>query len=187
MESNAGYEYLKYMTETTDKRAILKDLMDQYGNDVWNYAFSLTHKWEQADDITQDVFLKAYRHLHTFRCESSIKTWLLAITRNAVKDLRKSAFFRKVTLVDLIPFREVHPSAEHEAIENQAVSDIWKKVLQLPVKYREVLILYGHHQLSMKEIAELLDVSIGTVKSRLHHARMKVIQIKEVEDHGANQ
>jgi RNA polymerase sigma factor (sigma-70 family) len=186
LEPNTDYEYLRYITETTDKRTILKDLMNEFGNDVWNYAYSLTHKWEQADDITQDVFLKAYRHLHTFRCESSIKTWLLAITRNTVKDLKKSAFFRKVTLVDLIPSRDVHPSAESEVIENNAVSDIWKKVLLLPVKYREVLILYGHYQLSMKEIAEMLDVSIGTVKSRLHHARMKVIHIKEVEEHGAH-
>lgn len=181
MESNTDVEYLRYITSTTDKKAILKDLMDAYGRDVWNYAYSLTHKWEAADDITQDVFLKAFRHLHTFRSQSSIKTWLLAITRNTVKDYKKSAFMRKVTLVDFIPTRDTEPSAEHETMEKLAISDIWQKVLKLPVKYREVLILYGHHQLSMKEIADMLDINVGTVKSRLHQARIKVLQIKDRE------
>lgn len=183
MESNTSHEYLRYMTESTDKKTILQNLMEQYGSDVWNYAYSLTHKWEVADDITQDVFLKAYRHLHTFRCKSSVKTWLLAITRNTIKDYRKSAFIRKVTLVDRIsPKNSAHPSAEQEVMDKQATNDIWKKVLKLPVKYREVLILYGHYQLSMKEIADLLGVSIGTVKSRLYHARNKVNQLKDGEE-----
>lgn len=183
MGSNSNYEYLRYISDTTDKKRILQDLMEEYGTDVWNYAYSLTNKWEVADDITQDVFLKAYRHLHTFRQEASVKTWLLSITRNTVKDYRKSAFFRKVTLVDQIYQKNAtHPAAETEVLEELSISEIWKKVLRLPMKYREVLILFAHYQLSMKEIAEILDVSVGTIKSRLYHARIKVTQMKDGEE-----
>jgi RNA polymerase sigma-70 factor (ECF subfamily) len=66
-------------------------------------------------------------------------------------------------------------------MENMAVNEIWQKVLKLPAKYREVLVLSAHHQLSMAEIATILEISSGTVKSRLHHARVKVLKMKELE------
>ncbi len=64
-------------------------------------------------------------------------------------------------------------------METMAIHALWSKVLNLPVKYREVLVLFAHHQLSMKEIANVLGVSEGTVKSRLFHARSKLSKIKE--------
>lgn len=174
VQSESQFDYLKYMHTDADRKAILHDLMNAYGKDVWNFAYSMTRKWDQADDITQEVFLKVYRNLHTFRSESSVKTWLLAITRNMVLDYRKSAFLRRVTLVDAFRDDGAAHSAEHEVIESLAVNEMWKQVLHLPYKYREVIILYAHYQLSMKEMAELLGVSEGTVKSRLFHARRKL-------------
>ncbi|MDF2724343.1 MAG: polymerase sigma-70 factor [Paenibacillus sp.] len=173
------FEYLQYISETTDRKAILRDLMTTHGDDVWNYAFSICRKPELADDITQDVFLKVYRRLTSFRGESSVKTWLLTITRNTALDYKRSAFWRKVTLFDRITTTGSSQSAEHEALEHLAINNIWSQVLQLPPKYREVLILFAHHQLSMKEIAEVLDISVGTVKSRLHHARLNILKTEE--------
>jgi RNA polymerase sigma factor (sigma-70 family) len=184
LDSESNFEYLKYMCESADRKTVLHDLMTAYGKDVWNFAYGMTRKWDQADDITQEVFIKAYRNLHTFRSESSIKTWLLSITRNTVLDYRKSAFVRKVTLVDSFTDRAQSRSAEQEVIESLAVNEMWKKVLALPVKYRETVILFAHYQMSMKEIAELLGVSEGTVKSRLFHARKKLARLKEGENRG---
>ncbi|KPV58182.1 RNA polymerase sigma70 factor [Paenibacillus sp. A3] len=182
MESNVNFDYLKYLSASSDKKAILNELMNAYGKDVWNYAYSITRKWDQADDITQEVFIKVYRNLSTFRSESSVKTWLLAITRNMTLDYRKAAFYRKVTLVDFIASRgeyeQTAASTEHEVLNKMAVNEMWDMVLKLPVKYREVLILYAHHQLSMKEMAEVLGVSEGTIKSRLFHARGKISKMK---------
>lgn len=174
VQPESRFEYLKYIDTDADRKAILSELMTAYGKDVWNFAYSMTRKWDQADDITQEVFIKAYRNLHTFRSESSVKTWLLAITRNMVLDYRKSAFLRRVTLVDAFSDDGASRSAEQEVIESLAVNDMWKQVFALPYKYREVIILYAHYQLSMKEMAELLGVSEGTVKSRLFHARRKL-------------
>jgi RNA polymerase sigma-70 factor (ECF subfamily) len=184
LEAEVNFEYLKYLSESSDRKAILQELMKAYGKDVWNYAFSMTRKWDQADDITQEVFIKVYRNLHTFRSESSVKTWLLAITRNMTLDYRRSAFLRKVTLVDLFTPAEKQPSTEQEVMEKMTVNEMWELVLKLPVKYREPLILYAHYQLSMKEIADMLGLSEGTVKSRLYHARSKLSKMKESVSHG---
>lgn len=175
------FEYLKYVSETTDQKTILRNLMETYGNDVWNYAFSICRNSDLADDITQDAFLKVYRNLTTFRGEASVKTWLLTITRNTTYDYLRKAFWRKVTLVGFIQSTGTSLSAETEAMEKLYASDIWKKVISLPPKYREILILHAHYQLSTKEMASILNISEGTVKSRLHHARLKVVKLKERE------
>jgi RNA polymerase sigma-70 factor (ECF subfamily) len=185
MDIQADFEYLRSMADSTDKKEIVVDLMTAYGNYVWNYAFSITKKHELADDITQEVFLKVFRSLFTFRSESSIKTWLFAITRNTIYDYRRSAFFRKVTLVQYVDYTSSHMSAESEVMEQLEINDIWQKVLELPLKYREVIILYGHEQLSMREIAQILSISEGKVKSRLYRARIKLQKMTEDEHHGS--
>ncbi|QGQ96464.1 sigma-70 family RNA polymerase sigma factor [Paenibacillus psychroresistens] len=178
MDVHMDFDYLRTVADTSDKKAIVVDLMTAFGEKVWNYAFSLTRKREQADDITQEVFIKVYRNLFTFRNEASIKTWLFTITRNTAYSYRRTAFFRKVSLVSHAETLQTQRSAENEVMEKIGVSDIWEKVMQLPLKYREVIILFGYDQLSMKEIAEVLDINEGTVKSRLHNARLRLLKLK---------
>jgi RNA polymerase sigma-70 factor, ECF subfamily len=168
------FDYLRTLSAGHDKNAILSELIQHFGQDVWNFAFSLTQQRSLADDITQDAFLKAFRNLETFKGQSHIKTWLLSITRNVAADYRRSAFFRKVTLTERFSNPGISPSAEYEALDRLASNEVWKQVLRLPVKYREVLVLYAHNGLQMKEIAQLLDISEGTVKSRLFRARVKI-------------
>src|SRR5690554_2972324 len=95
----------------------LEQLMNQFGQDVWNFAYFLAKNRSLADDITQDVFLQAYLHVASFRGESSVKTWLLKITRNISLNYRKSAFFRKVLLVDVVISKESIQSAEQSFME----------------------------------------------------------------------
>ncbi|WP_373229669.1 sigma-70 family RNA polymerase sigma factor [Cohnella sp.] len=172
------------MVESEDNNALLDELMKAYGNDVWNYAFSITRKRDLADDITQEVFIKVFRNMHAFRKDASVKTWLLTITRNAAIDFRRSAFFRKVTLSNFVEDYGERHSIEHDIVEKLAINDMWKMVLKLPSKYREVIILYAHNQLSLKEIAQVLDVTEGTVKSRMFHARQKLTKMKEASRNG---
>ena len=70
---------------------VIKD----YWQDVWNYSFIITKDPHLSDDITQDVFIKVFKHWHLFRKESSIKTWILKITRNTAINYLKSAYFKK--------------------------------------------------------------------------------------------
>jgi RNA polymerase sigma factor (sigma-70 family) len=178
LSSETNMDYLKYMAQSDDPKALLGELMTAYGKEVWNYAYSITRKWDLADDITQEVFIKVYRNMHAFRRDASVKTWLLTITRNTAIDFQRSAFFRKVTLTDWLEERGERRSVESEAMEKWAVNDIWSMVLKLPAKSREVIILFAHYQLSMKEMADVLGVTEGTVKSRLFHARQKLSKMR---------
>lgn len=73
-------EYVAKMSEMDTQT--LNEMMNQYGNDIWNYAYFLTKQHALADDIAQEVFIKAYYGIHTFRGQSTLKTWLLTITRH---------------------------------------------------------------------------------------------------------
>jgi RNA polymerase sigma-70 factor, ECF subfamily len=165
-------EYWK-VAESLDAESF-RELMLTYGQEVWNYTFFLTKRTDLADDISQDVFLKVFRNIASFRGESSMRTWLFTITRNIAINYRWSAFMRKIVLADSVTRTETHPSAEQEAVQNSLSSELWQIVMNLPIKFREVLVLHAKYEFSQKEIAQLLGLSEGTVKSRLSRARQKV-------------
>ncbi|QGQ94147.1 RNA polymerase sigma factor [Paenibacillus psychroresistens] len=173
-------DYLEHMN--TIEIPQLKDIMEFYGEDIWNYAYFITKNHSLADDIAQEVFFKAYKHIATFRGGSSLKTWLLKITRNTALSFLKLAFVRKVSLVGFIFNSGTSPSPESQFFAQFQLDEMWSIVMSLPIKFREVLILHAHYELSMEEISSTLDISIGTVKSRLNRARSKSIkQLKERE------
>jgi RNA polymerase sigma-70 factor (ECF subfamily) len=160
----------------------LEDLMKKYGQQVWSFAYVLTKNRHLADDVTQDVFLQAYRHVASFRGESSVKTWLLAITRNICRNYRHAAFFRKVLLVgDSTPREDYDQSAEQAFLEREAANGVWRQVFRLPAKLRETLVLHAKYELSTAEIAKLLRIPEGTVKSRLFAARKKLSNLLKEE------
>jgi RNA polymerase sigma factor (sigma-70 family) len=166
----------------------LREIMSRYGEDIWNYIYYLTKNSEQADDLAQEVFIKCYYRIGTYRGNSSFKAWLLTIARNTVFSHRKSRFFRSglwggvqpLSTVD-VEQREktieplgVARSAEMEYLGNQSIGEIWDLIMALSPKLREILVLDLKYELSIKEIAELMNLSHGTVKSRLHRARQKI-------------
>lgn len=173
-----SHDSLKHLTEMDP--LTFEDLMTKYGQEVWNYAFSITKNRSMSDDITQDVFIQVYRHVTSFRGEASVKTWILKITRNISYNYRNSAFFRKVLLIGITP-NEYHRSAEQSFIEKEATNNVWKQVFKLPTKYREVIVLHAKYQLSLNEIAVILKIPEGTVKSRLFGARKRMSELLKEE------
>ncbi|WP_410982944.1 RNA polymerase sigma factor [Bacillus cereus] len=149
----------------------------KHWQDVWNYSFILTKDTHLSDDITQEVFIKVFKKWDSFRNESSVKTWLLKITRNTALNYLKSSYFKQISLVSFFRNDKEYPSAEKQFLEKETMNGVWDSVLKLPQKHREVLILDAKYELSYDEIAETLGVSIGTVKSRLHRARARVSKI----------
>jgi RNA polymerase sigma-70 factor (ECF subfamily) len=172
-------EFLKNVS--TLNASDFKVVMSDYGDAVWNYAFFLSKKKELADDIAQDTFEKAYRHLNDFRGQCSLKTWLLTITRNTWFSYRKLAFMRKVTLVDYLVPRGTVSSAEDQFLMQHFNDQVWNAVLQLPRKYREVLLLHAHHNQTIEEIAITLSISVDAVKSRLRRAKKQAYDNLEKE------
>ncbi|GAA4840717.1 sigma-70 family RNA polymerase sigma factor [Paenibacillus vulneris] len=177
------YEYLQYLSSNIESFT-LDHLMRDFGKDVWNYAYFLTRDRHASDDISQEVFLRAFRGVKDFRGESTVKTWLLKITRNLSYNYRNSAFLRRVILLEWIRRKETVTSAENEFMDREAANVIWRIILEMPLNFREVLLLDIRHEMTTREMAGVLGVSEGTVKSRLHRARTKVFKkLQEVGGH----
>lgn len=160
-----------------------------HGQDVMNLAYSYVRNYHQAQDIAQDVFLKAYAKMDTFRKDSSTKTWLLAITANCCRDHLRSWAKRHESFDDMAIAVESAPDdTEHAVADRLAKDALWQAVLQLPVLYREVLILYYQRELSSQEVSQVLSISEQSVRTRLHRGRLILREIltQRGEVHGAD-
>ena len=156
-------------------------LVALYENKVYNLAFRMVGNYEDASDIAQEAFLKVYTSLDQFRGESSFSTWLYRVVSNACLDeLRRRARHRAISIDTPVsaedPSTRQIPSGDPEpghAIERAEVrTAVQQGIMELPDDHRIILVLRDIHGLSYEEIAQVLDMPLGTVKSRLNRARL---------------
>jgi RNA polymerase sigma-70 factor (ECF subfamily) len=158
----------------------LEWLMNEYGKNVTRLAFTYTKQKQLSEDIAQEVFIKCYEHLDNFRNESSYKTWVYRITVNLCKDKLKGWAYRNIILTEFLSkTKGSNKSPELELIGLEDKQLLSKKILSLPVKYREVIILYYYEEMSYGQISDLLNLSLQTIKSRLHRARLLLKKLLE--------
>lgn len=156
--------------------AAFEELVTKYQPKVFSMALSFTRNREAADDLAQEIFLKAYLALPRFHGRSEFGTWLYRISVNHIKDfLRKKGRVREVSLDDVgeVAFsdREQAEKAEMEREAEARRALVQKSVLGLPDKYRVILTLRDIQGLSYEDVSRILRLSPGTVDSRLHRAR----------------
>jgi RNA polymerase sigma-70 factor (ECF subfamily) len=140
---------------------------------AYNLARWLSHSSSEAEDIVQDAMLRAFRAFDGFRGES-VKPWLLAIVRNCWRNRAADARRRghaPLPAEDERPLAFDGPDPEAEALRASDRRRLDALIAELPVEFREVLILREMEDLSYREIAEAIGVPIGTVMSRLARAR----------------
>jgi RNA polymerase sigma-70 factor (ECF subfamily) len=159
-----------------DYRAF-EELVRRYRNDVFALSYHYVREREEAWDLTQEVFVKAHGGLKRFRGDSSFKTWLLRITANRCKDFFKKRRLRTVALESLDGHTEPpalgqQPDRHAESKELGAAIDTALK--SLPEKHRTAIVLREFQGLSYEAMAEVMQCNVGTVMSRLHHARKKM-------------
>lgn len=158
----------------------IEGLMRTYGNDVLRTAYMYVKDIHNAEDIFQDVFIKVNNHLHTFQGNSSIKTWILRITINTCKDYLKSAYHRKMVPMEEFIEDSIVSESEFDAVERQeTIHTVKEAVMALPEHYRSVILCVYYEELSMDEAAKVLDLPVGTVKSRLARAKEKLKELME--------
>ncbi len=159
-----------------------EELVTRYQSKVYSMALSFTRNREAADDLAQEVFLKAYLALPKFHGKSEFGTWLYRISINHIRDyLRKKGRAKEVSLDDVaeVAFsdREQAERAEMEK-ETEARRTLVQRFVQgLPEKYRIILTLRDIQGLPYEDIARVLRLSPGTVDSRLHRAR-RMLRVK---------
>ncbi|MEO6594634.1 MAG: sigma-70 family RNA polymerase sigma factor [Planctomycetota bacterium] len=172
--------------------AAFATLIDRYKDRVFRLLGRYCRDPVECEDLAQDVFLKVFRKLHTFQQESAFFTWLYRITVNAATDHLSRASSRRLRLVeDDAALDAAHRDAAHNgaahnggrdhdadsplapllAAERAAVTR--QLVDSLPEKYRTILILREFEDLSYTEIANVLQIQLGTVESRLFRARQR--------------
>lgn len=149
----------------------LNDLMDEYGEEIKRLTFTYTKNWQQAEDITQEIFISVFNNLSDFREQSTIKTWVYRIAINKCKDYVRSWHYTKTLLTNTFYQRSNGLSPEEEYLQNEQKEQVSKLILQLPIKYREVIILYYFKEFSLEEISATLGINLNTVKSRLRRAK----------------
>ncbi len=145
----------------------LAALVEEYSEMLFRYAYRLSGSAADAEDLTQQTFLAAHRHLEQLREPGRAKSWLCAILRNVyLKQLRSHCGIEPDSLQDV-----AEPASE-VALENPIDEEqLQAALLELPEEYRSPVVLFYFGELSYKEIAEQLEVPIGTVMSRLARAK----------------
>ena len=150
-----------------------EELVRRYRNDVFRLAYHFTRNREDAWDLSQEVFIKVYKSLNGFRGDAQFKTWILRITANQCKDYWKKRRLHTVPLSEgLLAADSARPNQDLEAEEiGQALSAALQK---LPHKHRTAFILREFEEMTYEEMAQVMQCSLGTVMSRLFHARKKL-------------
>ena len=149
----------------------LESMMRTYGNDVLRTAYMYVKDIHTAEDIFQEVFIKADRNKEGFRGESSVKTWLIRITVNACKDYLKSAYNRRVTPLQEFQENALMSENDFDGIERKETQqEVRNAVMSLPETHRDVVLCVYFQNMTVPETAKALGLAEGTVKSRLSRA-----------------
>jgi RNA polymerase sigma-70 factor, ECF subfamily len=154
----------------TGDRAAFTALVHRHERRVYNLAYRMLGREEDARDATQEAFLSALRKLSSFRGQAAFTTWLHRVTVNACYDILRRRGREP------IPFqsteeREFRTSSDPGADVSTAV-DVQRALLQVPEEFRAVLVLHDAMDMGYEDVAEALGIPVGTVKSRLHRGRI---------------
>lgn len=160
-------------------REAFNELFAQYESKVINIAYGMLSDKDDAYDAAQEVFIKVYKNISSFKENSSLSTWIYRITSNMCNDfLRKR--MRSANTISIhaesdddrgMELRDKSPLPEEYAEHNETQRAVRQAISELSPEYREIITLYDVEDMSYENIAAILNCPVGTVKSRLNRAR----------------
>lgn len=173
-------------TETTPLvRAFLKGdqqsfnrLVMLYQNKIYNLAFNYLKNSEEAKDVTQDIFITVHKNLDKLKDINKFKAWLYQIAvnqcRNRYKSLKRKGYFSSHSIDDPDSYIQLSSgeSAEKSNERRDIVKHVRSTIAKMPEQEKEIIVLRDLQELSYEEISSILDLPLGTVKSRLNRARL---------------
>jgi RNA polymerase sigma-70 factor (ECF subfamily) len=158
----------------------LQELLSKYKIAVYNLIYRMVKDKQEAEDLTQETFIKTFKSLPSFNEEYAFSTWIFKIATNNCIDFFRKRKLKTYSLDKPIQYKtseiqQEHPDPDFNAEKNMLArerSDMIKKAIDsLPEKYKEAIVLRHRQEKSYEEIAEMLDLPLGTVKARIFRAR----------------
>ena len=161
--------------EGQDREALARRLVDTYSDQLLRLAYSLLNNVPDAQDVCQEALLKGLDHADDFESREHERAWLIRVTINLCKNLRRSPWRTRTVGLDTV--------AEQAAFQPEE-GGVLEEVQQLPAKYREVLVLYYYMGYDTNEIADILGIRAEAVRARMSRARQKLRLGLEVQGYG---
>ena len=172
----------------TGDQAAWETVVRQNWRKVFNVAYKFVGKHDEAEDLTQDIFLKIFKALNTFDRRANFQTWIISISRNLCIDHYRSVRKERQTIARDVDSSDLQPAtpergpyaqAEHQDLKAQ----LRQALEMLPVTLRTAVVLRDLQELSYQEIADRLGLPEGTVKSRINRGRIELAhQLKRLQD-----
>ncbi|SHN29807.1 RNA polymerase, sigma subunit, SigW [Gracilibacillus kekensis] len=161
-------------------QSAFEDIVSFYQNKVFAICYRMIGNRHEAEDIAQEAFIRAYINIQSFDENRKFSTWLYRIATNLTIDKirkKKPDYYLDaeikgadgLNMYAQLPADQALPEEEVESLEMQ--SYIQQEIMQLPEKYRTIIALRFINELSLKEISEILEIPVGTVKTRVHRGR----------------
>jgi RNA polymerase sigma-70 factor (ECF subfamily) len=163
-----------------DYRPAFDSLVERYKDKVFRLGVSMLRNETQAEDVTQEIFLRIWKALPGFQGQASLSTWIYAITRNCcLTELKKQSARPTDSLsrpeIGLIA--EEFAASETNVAASGAEMDVQWMLTRIPEKYRRVITLFYLEQKSYEEVAAMLGLPLGTVKTFLHRGKKELIRL----------
>lgn len=167
------------LIQSGDRKAF-NMLVEEYQQKIINISFAMLSDYEEACDAAQETFVKVYRNIGKFRGDSSLSTWIYRIAKNTCNDFLRKRKEKFLSIDDedaKIQVKDDSYSPEKKTEKKELGKLLEKAIAELDENSRTVLVLYEFENMSYDEIAKILDLPPGTVKSRLNRAREKLRNI----------
>lgn len=166
-----------------ERKKVFVEILEKYEVKIFNLVYWRVGDYEEAKDLTQDIFLKVYKALPSFRGEAKYYTWIYRIALNHISRYLKKKKFWKILSLENLRETSLKTSNPEDPLSQPSKKLIREKAMNLPSPFRDVVLLYYFDNRSYEEIAEILGISEGTVKSRLSRSR-KILSnwLKDMKD-----
>ena len=166
-------------SEMVKREQLLQQAMEQYTEKLFRIAYYYVRHIQTAEDIVQDVFVKFYR-VETYEEQGELGAYLTKMTVNKSKDYLRSWEYRKIQLQHT--FKPIKIEKVDSLVQRDEEEMIGEAILTLPLKQREPIVYFYMESMSVKEIADLLEIPEGTVKSRLRKGKQLLSELlKEIQ------
>jgi RNA polymerase sigma-70 factor (ECF subfamily) len=163
-------------------------IVDRHRRKVFNLAYKFVGRHDEAEDLTQDIFVKIFKALHTFDRRANFQTWLISISRNLCIDHYRSVRKERATMARDVDASELTPASRERGplaqLEHSDLKEIIRRAMsELPDALRVAVTLRDLQEFSYQEIADQLHLPEGTVKSRINRGRIELArQIRRIQD-----